>query len=271
MDERLCSLLRSRRRGEAGGYEAELGAKGKMNLGSILRRLSGRRDGEARSAPSAPVAVELDAFGYPYPPPVEVTRKKSEIDWEAKRWELGLPEGERLYAGFVAARPNVYVVPHFNRLRQPGMPVWADGRQLEKRLFLREGTMHRTPWGNVNRETAHELDSFFGGARSIYELDEDGLLELAMNLLLDACGEVTARRRYQDFRREVLSRLVEDRDWASEFSEVPEHELPEEAFEALIDTPPEPHVYFQPRERVDRRRLSEWFLPESTILGWVRG
>ncbi len=264
-------MLGSRRRGDAGGYEAEPGAKGKMNFGSILRRLSGRRDGTDRSTPSTPLALGLDAFGYPCPPPVEVTRKKSEINWEAKRRELGLPEDERLYAGFVAARPNVYVVPHFNRLRLPGMPVWVDGRQLERRLFLQGRTVHRAPWGNVGRRTADELDSFFGGARSIYELDEDGLLELAMNLLLDACGEVTARRRYRDFRREVLSRLVEDRDWASEFSEISEHELREEAFEALIDSPPEPHVYFQPRERVDGRRLSEWFLPESAILGWVRG
>jgi hypothetical protein len=150
----------------------------------------------------------------------------SGIDWDALRREHGLAEGEKLYAGYYTDRPETAVIPHHNRGAggSGGTPVWVDGGQLDRHLWLTEDGQIETREDRlalydpaVFGDLPDDFDRWelFAGmvvvGQCIYERDPRGEAELALNILADAAGEETARRHYRAFAEEVVSGLPRDR------------------------------------------------------------
>ena len=171
------------------------------------------------------------------------------IDWRARREEYGVADGEKLYGGFVTLFPELWVEPHHQR-RRPGTPVWADGRQLDSRLYL---TTDGEVFGradvladlveNAPDLPVDSLSHWLMTGASVYDRDAPlGEEELALNILCDAAGEDTALRHYQDFAAEVVREL--------------------------------PHATLTPvwsiRDAPDGGKAhAHWFLPESAIVEWL--
>ncbi len=177
----------------------------------------------------------------------------SGIDWAAKRDELGIAEGEKLYGGFDTGQPEVYVVPHHQR-KLPGTPVWVDGRQLERRLYLtdagdimtRDEVLAR--WVEVapklpeGIDTVDAMNSWVAAGASVYDRgDSEGMQELALNILADTFNEEVARHHYKDFAEEVVNRLPR-----ADHVELAWYEQPDASV---------PHAI--------------WFLRENTIREWL--
>lgn len=179
-------------------------------------------------------------------------RQPGRIDWRARREEYSVADGEKLYGGFDTLFPEVHVAPHYQR-RRPGTPVWVDGRQLDRRLYLGPGGDEivrldelLADWvENNERLTVDDMAFWLSCGASVYDRDQlFGDEELALNLLCDATDEDTALRHYEDFTAEVVRELPHAR-LAPVYSirDAPEGSKP----------------------------FARWFLPESAITGWLEG
>jgi hypothetical protein len=150
----------------------------------------------------------------------------SGIPWDALRREHGLAEGEKLYAGYYTDRPEAVVIPHHNRGLggSGGTPVWVDGRQLDRHLWLTEDGQIETREDRlalydpvIFGDLPDDFDRWelFAGmlnvGHCIYERDPRGEAELGLNILADLVGEEAARRLYLTFAEEVISGLPRDR------------------------------------------------------------
>lgn len=150
-----------------------------------------------------------------------------------REWKTRLAGG-KVYTGHYSDRPELEVEPHHQRrkVEAGATPVWVNGRQLDKLLYLSvDGEVFtRAERLAMMVETNSHVDVegmqfWLSVGASVYERNSEvGNAELALNILADAVGEAAARSNYQDFSAEMVSRLPNDwmltedeiRRWVSE-------------------------------------------------------
>lgn len=131
-------------------------------------------------------------------------------------WKTRLGGG-RVYSGHRSDRPELEVEPHHQRRGElgGGTPVWVNGRQLDRLLYLtadgevftRAERLATLVEANPRVEV-EGLQFWLSAGANVYRRDSDtGNAELSLNLLADAVGELAARQDYEAFSAEVVSCL----------------------------------------------------------------
>ncbi len=168
------------------------------------------------------------------------------IDWETARAELGVPDGEKLYAGYDERTKLGW------RTR-----VFIDGRPLERSLVLSNGIVtHEENLDVLPEGFAWVAEELASRANTYDRSNPDEVAELALALLADARGDFFARRHYEDIARLVIDRLpvADTTDWDAE--EDTQLALMARVFEGDKVHPPD----------LKRNRHAPWFLRERELL-----